>query len=409
MSHSNQVIVCGAGPVGLITALGLAQRGVSVMVIDAESDLNDSPRAMVYFPAAIKILDEMGLLPDIEPVALKGYTYSERMPDFDFVLEVDSRRVGMGEFTYDYQLHLGQADLGRIVLRQLQRLGVEVRFQTRLIGIAEERDGVVVGVETPQGREQLRARWLVGADGAHSTVRKLLGVDFEGLTWPDRFVATNLHYDFAKHGYADGNFVNDPAAGWSMAARIDRQGLWRLTFAESAEFGEEPAPERLAAAISRRLPGAGSYELVAARSYAIHQRAASRFRVGRVALAGDAAHLTNPLGGFGLSGGLWDGAVLAEILAAIAAGTADERALDQYSDERRRVFWEFASPQATAHKARMAEADPHKRQEIHTGLQAVSKHPELMRDIVYSAFRLVGDPIVPDSRWHDRRMMPPLA
>lgn len=407
MNKAAEVLVCGAGPVGLITALGLAQRGVSVIVIDAAPDINDSPRAMVYFPSTIKIFDEMGLLPDVEAVALKGYTYSEYMPDFDFELRVDSREVGMGEFTYDFQFHVGQGEIGRILLRHLARLGVDVRFSTRLLDFSEYRGGITVNVEAQTGREQLSATWLVGADGARSTVRKLLHVGFEGLTWPDRFIATNLYWDFDRHGYANGNFVCDPVNGWSMAAMIDRAGLWRLTFAENAELAEETLQERLPEHLAARLPGSAPYELVAARPYSIHQRAATQLREGRVVLAGDAAHITNPLGGFGLSGGLWDGVVLAEILAAILDHKADESVLDHYSDERRRVFWEVASPQAIANKERVSETDPLKRRAIYEGLVAVSKNPLLMRDVVYTAFLLAGDPIIPQSRWHDRRMMPP--
>ncbi len=175
---SAQVLIAGAGPVGLLTALALAQVGVEVLVIEAEGQLNDSPRA-------------------------------------------------------------AQA--------QAERLGARVRFGHKLVGLARSAGGIRAELETPHGSRAVRAEWLIGADGARSTVRELLGLRFAGHTSPNRFVATNIDCDMAAYGYQPSNFICDPVDG-GVVAQLDGQGLWRLTYRESAA---DPA-ERAGIELERR-------------------------------------------------------------------------------------------------------------------------------------------------------------
>jgi 3-(3-hydroxy-phenyl)propionate hydroxylase/6-hydroxy-3-succinoylpyridine 3-monooxygenase len=235
-------------------------------------------------------------------------------------------------------------------MRRLQTFpNATVRFGTRLEGLHQNADGVTLSVAIGQHTEELRARWVIGADGAASSVRRLLGLSFDGLSWQERFVATNVKYDFERHGYARATFVIDDRFG-AVIAILNNEGLWRCTYMEDAALPEETFLERLPHMYEAILPGRGSYELVAASPYRMHQRSAPRYRVGRVVLAGDAAHVTNPTGGLGLTCGLFDSYALYPALAAIIVEGADDAVLDRYSAARRDIFLNRVSPQATANK-----------------------------------------------------------
>src|SRR5262249_3158186 len=172
---------------------------------------------------------------------------------------------------------------------------------------------------------------------------------FDGMTWPERFVATNVYYDFQRHGYARSTFMIDDQFG-AVIALLNNEGLWRCTYMEDDALPEETFLERLPAFYGALLPGAEGYKLDRAAPYRMHQRSAPRYRVGRVVLAGDAAHLTNPTGGLGLTSGLFDSYALYPALAAIIRDGANEEILDRYSNIRREVFVTRVSPQAVANK-----------------------------------------------------------
>jgi 2-polyprenyl-6-methoxyphenol hydroxylase-like FAD-dependent oxidoreductase len=357
MAEVRDVVVVGAGPVGLVTALGLAKAGASVTVIEAELRINDSPRAAVYFPTTLKILDRLGILPDVLDISYLSKSFC-----FHLLATREVARIAdtfPPDSPYPYNAHFGQHLLAQLVLKHFSKLpGAEMRWNNRLVALAQDEKGAVLTVETPQGREEIRARWVVGADGARSTVRGLLNLPFEGHTWPDRFVATNLRYDFERYGYEPANMIAD-AENWAVVARLGKENLWRVTYGEDANLPESETGSRIAERYKIILPDpAAPYEVVQYSPYRVHERCAPTFRVGRVLLAGDAAHACNPCGGLGLTSGVIDAAALTQVLNAVIAGSAPESVLDFYATERRRVFLEVSSPLATDFKRRMSEKDP---------------------------------------------------
>jgi 2-polyprenyl-6-methoxyphenol hydroxylase-like FAD-dependent oxidoreductase len=354
------VAIVGAGPVGFLSALGIARAGMPVTIIEAESGINDSPRAAVYFPNTLRILDGLGLLADVEEVAYKSTRFSYRLLATNESVHVDATDTLPPE--YPYNAHFGQHVLAQIVSRHFLRLPhAQCRWNTRLIGLEQDASAVTLTLDTPAGHAQLRTDWVVGADGARSAVRHLLGLPFEGLTWPERFVATNVRYDFQKYDFEPANMVADPV-NWAVVARLGRDDLWRVTYAEDASLDEAQVVRRIPQHYTAILPDpAAPYEIVASSPYRVHERCAPTFRVGRVLLAGDAAHACNPCGGLGLTGGVIDSRALVEVLTAVIAGRAPESALDFYSTERRRVFKEVTSPVATRYKQRMCEPDAQQR------------------------------------------------
>lgn len=345
----DDVVIVGGGPTGFINALGLAQAGVRVTVIESEPKIVDSPRAAVYHWCVLEGLERLGIRDEVQRLgfAKQDYTYlvlksGERI---EFNLDVLDGRT-----PFPYNLHLGQHRLADIALRRLADYPqTRVRFNTRLMGLTQDSDGVTLKVMCADGPEEMRTKWVIGADGAGSTVRHQLGLDFEGMTWPERFVATNVFLDFERCGYARATFLIDERYG-AVIAKLDTTGLWRLTYMEDASLPEESFLQRLPQVYAAILPGVVDYGIERAAPYRMHQRSAPLYRVGRVALAGDAAHVTNPTGGLGLTSGLLDCFALYPALAAVISGSGDPEILDRYSDARREIFLNRVSPQAIANK-----------------------------------------------------------
>ena len=364
MERREGVIVVGAGPVGFLTALGLARNGIPVTLLEAEAQINESPRAAVYFPTTVKILERLGLLPDAVAIGVKSWTFTFRVPSTGTIVAVDNRLATPDDHENTYNLHFGQHILARLVMQHLQRFPqIDIRWNTRVVGLKQDAKSVTVTAETPDGPIELQADWVVGTDGARSGVRNALGLPFEGHTWPDRFVATNLYYDFKKHGFGPANMVSDPI-DWAVVAVLGKDDMWRVTYGEDVSLAEEEARRRIPERYAKILPDPTEpYEIAAASPYRVHERCAPTFRVGRALLAGDAAHVCNPCGGMGLTTGVIDAMALVDTLSAVIAGRAPDSVLDFYSRERRRVYLEVTSPLASDFKRMLSEKDPARREQ----------------------------------------------
>jgi 3-(3-hydroxy-phenyl)propionate hydroxylase len=336
------VLIVGGGPVGLMTALGLARAGVPVTVLEAEDDIVYSPRAISYAWPILAGLDRFGVLDDMMAA---GHTVDDRcwrifktgetiVYNHDAVRDITDR---------PYSLTLGQDLLAKVVLQHLKRYpGVTVHWGTKFTGLTQTSDGVIVTTERAGVPMEFAADWVVAADGGRSAVRKAVGLTMDGFTWPQRFVVTNIYFDFERYGWNSGYLV-DPVYG-AVVYKINQERLWRFTFAEDTTKPLETVMDRILQFIDNVLPGDRKYELALHTAYNMHQRTAATYRVGRVLLAGDAAHITNPTSGFGLMGGIYDSFVLSEALAAVASEQAGDEILDRYAELRRKVYLEVTSP-----------------------------------------------------------------
>ncbi len=339
------VLIVGGGPVGLMTALGLARAGVPVTVLEAEDDIVYSPRAISYAWPILAGLDHFGVLDDM---IAAGHTIDERcwrifktgetiVYNHDAVRDITDR---------PYNLTLGQDLLAKVVLQHLKRYPeVTIHWGTKFNGLTQTSSNVIVTAERADAPVEFIADWVVAADGGRSSVRKAVGLTMEGFTWPQRFVVTNIYFDFEKYGWNSGYLV-DPIYG-AVVYKINLEGLWRFTFAEDTTNPLETVSERIPKFINTVLPGDKKYELALHTAYNMHQRTAATYRVGRVLLAGDAAHITNPTSGFGLMGGIYDSFALSEALAAVVHEKAGDEILDRYSESRRKIYLEVTSPVST--------------------------------------------------------------
>ena len=258
------MIVVGAGPVGFITAYGLARKGIEVRLLEAEAVIASSPRAAIYFPTTLEILDQLDLLEEAQAIGYASTRFAMRYPATGEVIEADVTTSVPTGSPYARNLHFGQHVLADLVMRHLLELpNAQLLWRHKVHSLEQDGSGVSLGVATPEGRVKLRSDWVVGTDGSHSTVRQLLELPFEGHTWPDRFVATNLDYDFEAHGYSPANMISDPDE-WGVIARLGRENLWRVTFGEDAGLAEEQVYERIPQHYARLLPAPGPYHIVAA-------------------------------------------------------------------------------------------------------------------------------------------------
>jgi 3-(3-hydroxy-phenyl)propionate hydroxylase/6-hydroxy-3-succinoylpyridine 3-monooxygenase len=380
VSTRTDVVLAGAGPVGLTLALALARDGFAVTVLERDEELNLSPRAMVYLHPLLADLQELGLL---EGMLERGVRDREGLNlhvlDTGEVISIPNTALD-GHDPHPFNVNLGQGAYCQIVLDQLAQLpGAHVLMGAEVVGLVDSVDGVTVEYVQDGEHRSVDARFLVGADGGRSVVRTLIGAVLEGSTWGERFVATNVRYDFRARGYRSSNMVIDPEIG-CIVAQITPDGLWRCTYQESTDLPEETAGDRIRGHFDRLLGPDADVEVVDFRPYRMHQRLASSLHEGHVVLAGDAAHLTNPTGGLGLTTGLYDVLLLREVLGQVLSGSAGPELLDRYAAERSRVFSEVSSPNASYFKKLVYDTtDPVLRDQQLQPFRDASATPETQR------------------------------
>jgi 2-polyprenyl-6-methoxyphenol hydroxylase-like FAD-dependent oxidoreductase len=383
------VIIAGAGPVGLLAALKLARAGVSVTVVEALPAIPDAPRALGHQWPVPQLLDGVGVLEDALAMGVIKRANQFRRPDTRAV-DVMSLAIFDTDAERRYDLHLGQHELAEIFLRHFNELpGTAVRWNSRVVGLSQDGTGVSLSVETGKGVEELHGDWLIGADGSHSAVRRSLELRFDGHTWPDRFVATNVYFDFGAHGFGPATFLRDPV-NWAIVIKFTKDDMWRVAYGEDATLTEDEVRSRVHERFRSILPGGDPYEVKAIASYRVHERCAETFRVGRVLLAGDAAHICNPAGGLGLMGGLLDANALGWALISHLSGESGEEILDHYAHERRTIFREVTSPIASRNKQSLSESDPEKMRAVDEGLRRSCTDPKILRIAAAEPGRLAG-------------------
>jgi 3-(3-hydroxy-phenyl)propionate hydroxylase len=369
------VLIAGAGPVGLCAANVLADAGVAVTVLEAEPRLPENLRASTFQPPTLDMLGRLGAaqrLIEMGRVAPR-LQYRDRA---GWVAELDFGVIA-DETAHPYRVQCEQYRLNQVLAERLAPKA-RIEFSSEVTEVEQDNGSVRV---TVRGGRTLRGQWLIGADGGRSRVREALGIRLEGFTWPERFLVASTPFDFAAAlpGLCDVAYFADPEE-WFFLLRVP--GVWRAMFPVREEEQDEQAVSD--ASIQRRLrrvhARSSAYEIRHRTLYAVHQRVALGYRKGRCFLAGDAAHLNNPLGGMGMNGGIHDAFNLAEKLAAVIAGRAGEDELDRYERQRRPVALEYVNKITIANKRNLEAKDPAAHRRWKAEMTRTAADPRLARD-----------------------------
>jgi 3-(3-hydroxy-phenyl)propionate hydroxylase len=389
ISPRDRVLVVGAGPVGLTIALGLVRRGIPVLVIEQEPALTMDPRAGTFHPPTLEMLEAFGLTEKMvaDGIAVRSWQIRDRqssaVAEFDLSVLADLT-------PYPYRLHLEQFKLTPMLLEALEREPLaEVRFATRFIDADQDEHGVRATVESRGNSDIIECRWLIGADGGRSNVRRAGKFSFEGFTWPELFIVLSTPYDYAQHGFAMNSYLADPEQ-WIAIFKMPGNGppgVWRLSFPISAETPEDVAlaPQTAEELLQGFIPRSEPYVVDHQNTYRLHQRVAGDFRAGRIILAGDAAHINNPVGAFGLNSGIHDAMCLIGRLDAVWHERAGTEALDRYVLQRRTVAVEHVQANSIRNKRQLEEKDPDVRRRNFEHLQRVASKPELSREFLITS------------------------
>ncbi|WP_454854631.1 FAD-dependent oxidoreductase [Rhizobium binxianense] len=397
MTTAPQVLISGGGPVGLFSALLLGRQGIKVRLFDVNATLQRDPRAATTHPATLEVLSTVGgLVEDMARVGLVApiFQFWDR-PSGRLVAEFDHALLA-GETKFPYVIQCEQFKTSKLLLERVMQLSnVEVLFEHEVLSVEQMPDGVQVSVKGPEGIKAHKGSYLIGADGGRSVVRKQSNIAFEGFTWDERFIVLTTPFDFLEHrGYSYRSYFADPEE-WCNCFKVAADGppgLWRTVFPTNPALTEAElmSDEAVQARLQKFFPSEQPYDIVHRNLYTTHQRVATTFRSGRVVLAGDAAHVNNPIGGMGLNGGLQDAGNLCKKLLEILLNGADDRLLDLYSLQRRTVAVDFVQEQSIANKRQLEARDEETRQRNFDQLSQVAADPDKARGFLLRASMLAA-------------------
>jgi 3-(3-hydroxy-phenyl)propionate hydroxylase len=394
MSKPLPVVIAGAGPAGLMCALALQRQDIPVMLFEVEPGLTCDLRAGSFHPPTLEMMAPYGITARMLETGIPVRHWQIRNRPGDLIAEFDLNLLA-DVTPYPYRLHFEQHRLTPIQLDILRKQGgAEIHFGHWVTGFTQDADGVSVTIDSTDGERTVRGSWLIAADGSRSVLRKTLGIDFEGFTWPEIFVVASTPYDFGAHGFAMNSYIADPVE-WGALFKVPGDGppgLWRLAYPANPDEGDEVllAADRIEAALQRFLPQPTPYEVRYKSAYRVHQRVAGTFRVGRVLLAGDAAHLNNPLGGFGLNSAIHDAVNLCDKLGRLWRGDGGPESLDLYSRQRRAATIEQVQAMSIRNKRLMEERDPKVQHERLAELIAVAADPARARQHLLNTSMISG-------------------
>lgn len=331
MSDRKDVIIIGAGPVGLTLANLLGQFGVSTVVFEGRDELIDYPRAVGIDDEALRTMQTIGLVDKVLPHTVPDQKIRIVNGDRKILAEINPTTR---EFGWPRRNGFIQPLVDKALLEGLARYPhVEVRFGCRVEAFESDSDGVTATVSTATGEERVTAGYVVGCDGGRSLTRSHLGLKFEGETRSTRGLVIDVAND--PIGTPHAVFGGDPNRGYATLSLPHGIRRWEFTLfeGESEEVAEDD--EFVFSLLAPHVPDPAGLNIIRRRVYAHHARVAERFRVGRFLLAGDAAHVMPVVAGQGWNSGIRDALNLGWKLAAVVQGKASDSLLDSYEDERR--------------------------------------------------------------------------
>ena len=345
MMRHDSVIVAGAGPVGLVAALVLADAGVKVTVLEKRAALNTASKASTFHPPTLEILAHLGVLPLVLDLGVIADRVQFRTAA-EGVFAAFSLSLLKGDTPYPFRMHLEQAQVTPLLLRRIRRhRHAEIWFNAEIVALSTEGEGVRARIRRDGLDSDLTGQYLIGADGSRSRVRDALGASFDGIVYPDKILRVMTDEDLGGlvPGLAPVTYLFNGDKSISFLKMPD---CWRIILRVAKEHSDEQALapdwilDRLREVIPhcRRLPNVAMKDV-----YQVSRRVAGFYRAGSAYLAGDAAHLTNTRGGMNMNCGIHDAfAIATAMVEAVRRG--DRSIVDAASDRRRRVATEQLIP-----------------------------------------------------------------
>ncbi len=385
MTSDQRVLIAGAGPVGLVLALSLAQRGHRVVVFERQINPFDQVRrAGTLHAATLEMLDDLGLYGRLESrgiVAPLVHYWEKGSPE---PIAVFDHAVLAGDTRFPHAL---QCDRLKVVQEALKMAAeddrIEIHTGTELVDFTQDHNTVTAVCNTANDEVvNFKGQYLVGCEGAHSIVRKQLGIEFEGFAFPDRTMTLSVLFDFdSLLPYGHRNYILDPDE-WANLFRWP--DLWRVVLpADPNEDPEKLLDAGVVQAALQRFHHTGSdYQVTSKSLYTVHQRVAKTFRIGRVLIAGDAAHVNSPIGAMGMNSGIHDAVNLAAKLSSVLQQDGTDDLLDRYVRQRRHVAIEHVQATTIRNKKLMAEADPKIRESNREQLRRSASNATLARQFL---------------------------
>jgi 3-(3-hydroxy-phenyl)propionate hydroxylase len=381
--RSQTVLIIGAGPVGLVTANLLVDNGIPVMIVESSEDVPRDLRASTFHPPTLDMLERFGVVPSLIEQGLICPTWQFRDRKEGVVATFELARL-LPDTNHPYRLQCEQWRLGDLLFARLKNSQLAtIRLSTSAIAARQTADAVEIDVKSKDGvTETITGSFLVGADGIGSVVRSAIGAAFDGITIPELFLTLSTTHDFRETmpDIANISYLSDPTE-WYVLIRTAR--VWRALFPVDASLDDRDvtSPERAERLLQGAAPRNQPYEVTHRTAYRVHERVASTYVNGRMLIAGDAAHVNNPLGGMGLNGGIHDAFNLAEKLTAVVRGGPLDT-LERYSRQRRKIALDVVQQTTLRNRAILNTREPEARRAYYEDLRRVAGDPERHREYV---------------------------
>lgn len=390
-SKHSEVIISGAGPVGLCLAYLLGSDGITVRVFEAEAEISKDLRASTFHPPTLDMLAQSGVTQELLAEGLICPSWQIRWhPSGErAIFEMD---ILKNDTRHPFRLQCEQWKLSQALMRRVAGLGnVDVQFGAQVTAASNEGESCAVRVTSARGEDVFTASLVIGADGARSLVRQAMGLSFDGETYPETTLLVTTLFPFEEHLQDLSNVTYCWKDGGNFSL-LKVPGRWRVSIYpdENIPIEDQLSEASIEASLQEIVPRNETYDVLEKRPYRVHQRIVSNYCHGRLVLAGDAAHLNSPSGGMGLNGGIHDAFELSRAVIAILRNGESLERLSLYDRRRRPVARDQILAQADRNRARMRERDPARRRELMDELKSITGDREKLHAYLLRSSMIEG-------------------
>jgi 3-(3-hydroxy-phenyl)propionate hydroxylase len=378
------ILIIGAGPVGLTTALRLSQLGIRSIILEKSKSIQNELRASTFHPPTIEMLDALGIAEELISMGLKTKQWQFRVHETGEKAVFDLGHISK-DTKYPFRLQAEQKELCRIATKKAETdKNIDLRMGHQLNGLVQNDAFVVISAST-EGRPDytIEAPFVVAADGGSSKIRDIMGLQFSGLTYPETTILVATQFPFHEHieGLSNVNYV---WSDWGTFSLLRLPGIWRCSLYPDINetVDEATQPNSIKEKLTRIVPKQTDHKILEVRPYKIHQRILDRYDHGRVVFVGDAAHLNSPSGGMGMNGGIHDGWNLSGKLKDILLDHQPLTKLSLYSEQRQKIAEKEILKNADKNRSRMQERDKDFRASELQRLKEIANDPKRARDFL---------------------------